>query len=220
MFQLRHPKAPPVMAMLRKIIFALLTAALLTPGCIEMETSGLESEGEEKPLPFELTFESKTLDRSEDEGSVFSLEEELENAIKKIRNNTSSGGLGINLIVNKSNIKLNKQLEICLKLGVDFIITSLGNPKEVIQQCKPKGIKVFCDVIEEKYAKKVEEIGSANLFIVSKGTLKTPKLNGSILDGVTRDSVCKIGSDLLGLKVEETDIFLEDLFQLLKFLKF
>ena len=67
------------MAMLRKIVFALLTAALLTPGCIEMETSGLESEGEEKPLPFELTFESKTLDRSEDEGSVFSLEEELEN---------------------------------------------------------------------------------------------------------------------------------------------
>ena len=65
--------------MLRKIIFALLTAALLTPGCIEMETSNIESENAEKPLPFELTFESSTLDRNEDGGSVFDLEEELKN---------------------------------------------------------------------------------------------------------------------------------------------
>ncbi len=60
---------------------------------------------------------------------------------------------------------------------------------------------------------KIEEIGSANLFIINNGILKTPKLSGSILDGVTRDSICKIGSNILGLKVEETDIFLEDLFE-------
>ena len=94
--------------------------------------------------------------------------EELENAINEIRNNTTSGGLGINLIVNKSNIKVNKQLESCVKLGVDFIITSLGNPKQVIQQCKPKGIKVFCDVAEEKYAKKVEELGADAVIAVNK----------------------------------------------------
>ncbi|MBT5858587.1 MAG: nitronate monooxygenase, partial [Flavobacteriales bacterium] len=86
--------------------------------------------------------------------------EEFEKSIKEIRSKTTSGGLGVNLIVNKSNIKLEKQLESCVKLGVDFIITSLGNPKQVIQQCKPKGIKVFCDVAEEKYAKKVEELGA------------------------------------------------------------
>ena len=94
--------------------------------------------------------------------------EELENAINEIRNNTTSGGLGINLIVNKSNIKVNKQLESCVKLGVDFIITSLGSPKQVIQQCKPKSIKVFCDVVEEKYAKKVEELGADAVIAVNK----------------------------------------------------
>ncbi|MBT5354130.1 MAG: nitronate monooxygenase, partial [Flavobacteriales bacterium] len=94
--------------------------------------------------------------------------EELENTINEIRNNTTSGGLGINLIVNKSNIKVKKQLESCVKLGVDFIITSLGNPKQVIQQCKPKGIKVFCDVAEEKYAKKVEELGADAVIAVNK----------------------------------------------------
>jgi len=94
--------------------------------------------------------------------------EEFENAIKEIRNKTTSGGLGINLIVNKSNIKLEKQLESSVKLGVDFIITSLGSPKNVIEKCKPKGIKVFCDVVEETYAKKVEELGADAVIAVNK----------------------------------------------------
>ncbi len=60
---------------------------------------------------------------------------------------------------------------------------------------------------------KIEEIGSANLFIVNDGIIKTPRLSRSILAGITRDSVCRIASDLLGLKVEQTDIFLKDLFE-------
>jgi len=94
--------------------------------------------------------------------------EEFENAINEIRNNTTSGGLGVNLIVNKSNIKLQNQLESCVKLKVDFIITSLGSPKNVIEKCKPKGIKVFCDVVEETYAKKVEELGADAVIAVNK----------------------------------------------------
>ena len=74
-------------------------------------------------------------------------DQELRDAILQIRDQTNSSALGINLIVNKSNIKLKKQLQSCLDLEVDFIITSLGSPKDVIEQCKPKGIKVFCDVI-------------------------------------------------------------------------
>ena len=35
------------------------------------------------------------------------------------------------------------QLRVSVEQGVDFIITSLGNPKPVIEDCKPKGIKVF-----------------------------------------------------------------------------
>jgi nitronate monooxygenase len=94
--------------------------------------------------------------------------EEFENAINEIRNNTNSGGLGINLIVNKSNIRLDKQLESCVKLEVDFIITSLGSPEKVIKHCKEKNIKVFCDVVEENYAKKVEELGADAVIAVNK----------------------------------------------------
>ena len=59
----------------------------------------------------------------------------------------------------------------------------------------------------------IEELGSANLFIVKDGIVKTPKLSGSILDGVTRNSVCKIASELLKLKVFETDVTINELIE-------
>jgi len=93
--------------------------------------------------------------------------QELRDAIQEIRANTTSKGLGVNLIVNKSNIKMKQQLKTCVELEVDFIITSLGSPEKVIDVCKPKGIKVFCDVVEEKYAKKVEELGADAVIAVN-----------------------------------------------------
>jgi nitronate monooxygenase len=80
-------------------------------------------------------------------------DEELRQAIDTIRK-ASSKPFGVNLIVNKSNPKYKSQLKTCTEKKVDFIITSLGNPKEVIDQCKPLGIKVFCDVVNIEYAKK------------------------------------------------------------------
>jgi len=97
----------------------------------------------------------------------FRTDEQFREAIQEIRTNTTSTGLGINLIVNKSNIKMKQQLKTCIELGVDFIITSLGSPKDVIEQCKPKGIKVFCDVVDEKFAKKVEELGADAVIAVN-----------------------------------------------------
>ena len=68
---------------------------------------------------------------------------------------------------------------------------------------------VYLDSINED---QIEEIGSANLFIYKDGVLKTPKLSGSILDGVTRNSVMTIASKIMGIKVEETNISVEDIF--------
>jgi len=88
-------------------------------------------------------------------------------ALDEIRRE-SNGPFGINLIVNKSNIKLKEQLQTCLDYRVDFIITSLGSPQLVIDACKPKGIKVFCDVIDERFAKKVEAMGADAIIAVNK----------------------------------------------------
>lgn len=75
--------------------------------------------------------------------------EDLEKGIKEIRAATpGKKGLGINLIVNKANIKMPAQLKKCVELGVDFFITSLGSPEPVIKACKGTDIKVFCDVVD------------------------------------------------------------------------
>lgn len=91
---------------------------------------------------------------------------ELRKAILEVKEN-SKGPLGINLIVNKFNTKMTKQLNVCVELGVDYIITSLGSPKSIIESCRPKGIKVFCDVVDLKYAKKVESLGADALIAVN-----------------------------------------------------
>lgn len=94
--------------------------------------------------------------------------EDLEAGIKDIKAR-SNKPFGINLIVNKSNVLYKKQLSKCLDLGVDFFITSLGSPEEVIKESKKLGIKVFCDVIDETYAKKVEDLGADGIIAVNSG---------------------------------------------------
>ncbi len=74
---------------------------------------------------------------------------------------------GINLIVNRSNYKLRQQLEACLNSKVSFIITSLGSPKDVIQACRPRGIKVFCDVSNMNYAAKTYQLKPDALIAVT-----------------------------------------------------
>ncbi len=93
-------------------------------------------------------------------------DDELRKAIDEIKAYTNKP-FGVNLIVNQSNPKYKGQLAILIEKKVAFIITSLGNPKEVITQCKPLGIKVFCDVVDLAYAKKVEELGADAVIAVN-----------------------------------------------------
>ncbi len=87
--------------------------------------------------------------------------EELRSAIRILKKNKVKGGsFGFNLIVNKSNVKYKAQLEVLCQEGCDFIITSLGSPEETINQAHAAGIKVFCDVTDLNFAKKVEQLGA------------------------------------------------------------
>ena len=94
-------------------------------------------------------------------------DEQFREAINSIREKVN-GPVGVNLIVNKSNIKFNQQLKSCVELKVDYIITSLGSPQKTIEACKPHGIKVFCDVVDVKYALKVEALGCDAVIAVNK----------------------------------------------------
>lgn len=68
---------------------------------------------------------------------------------------------------------------------------------------------LWLDGIERKY---IEEIGTSNIFFVINDELVTPKLDGVILDGVTRDSVIELTKSW-GVNVVERKISIDEIIE-------
>jgi branched-chain amino acid aminotransferase len=71
---------------------------------------------------------------------------------------------------------------------------------------------LWLDAVERKY---VEEVGTSNIFFYIGDELITPSLTGTILPGVTRDSVIHVARNW-GLKVSERRIRLEEVIAAMK----
>jgi len=78
------------------------------------------------------------------------------------------------------------------------------------EEAKKKGFTqvLWLDGIEGKY---VEEVGTMNLFFLFGDELITPPLEGTILPGVTRDSVIHLAQDW-GIKVSERRVSIDEIF--------
>lgn len=119
--------------------------------------------------------------------------EELRAAAKELKAAKPEGGsFGFNLIVNKSNVKYKGQLAVLCEEGCDFIITSLGSPEETIRQAHKAGIKVFCDVVDLKFAKKVEGLNADAIIAVNNeaGGHRGPQSPENLIKELS--SQCKI----------------------------
>lgn len=119
--------------------------------------------------------------------------EELRAAAKELKAAKPEGGsFGFNLIVNKSNVKYKGQLAVLCEEGCDFIITSLGSPEETIRQAHKVGIKVFCDVVDLKFAKKVEDLNADAIIAVNNeaGGHRGPQSPENLIKELS--SQCKI----------------------------
>ena len=68
---------------------------------------------------------------------------------------------------------------------------------------------LWLDGVERKY---IEEVGAMNIFFKIAGKVVTPSLNGSILPGITRDSVIQVCKDW-GYEVEERKISADELLE-------
>lgn len=75
----------------------------------------------------------------------------------------------VNLIVHKSNERLDHDLALCVKYKVPIVITSLGARDDVNQAIHSYGGLVFHDVINNKFAKKAIEKGADGLVAVAAG---------------------------------------------------
>lgn len=90
------------------------------------------------------------------------------------------------------------------KCGGNYAASLLPQQKAQAQGCSQV---LFLDPVEGKY---LEELGGMNVFLVYKdGTLVTPELSGSILEGITRESILQLARDR-GMKVEERKVTIDE----------
>lgn len=68
---------------------------------------------------------------------------------------------------------------------------------------------LWLDGIHRKY---IEEVGSMNVFFKINGTVVTPALNGSILDGITRNSILQLLRHW-NIPVEERQLSIDEIYE-------
>ena len=93
------------------------------------------------------------------------------------------------------------------KCGGNYAASLLAQKQAAQEGCDQVA---YIDAVERKW---VEEMGGMNLYFI-KGSGKdakimTPKLTGTLLPGITRDSILTLANDL-GYKTEETMISIDD----------
>ena len=98
-----------------------------------------------------------------------------------------------------------------VKGGMGFTKTGGNYAASLIAQVKAHddgyAQVLWLDGVERKY---IEEVGSMNIFFKINGKVVTPALNGSILPGITRNSIIRVCKDW-GYEVEERRISVDEL---------
>ena len=96
---------------------------------------------------------------------------EIRERLDRIERDTGrpTAPFGVNLIVHKSNPRLQADLDISIRHKVPLIITSLGAVKELVGAVQDYGGLVFHDVINMRHARKAAEAGVDGLIAVCAG---------------------------------------------------
>jgi branched-chain amino acid aminotransferase len=109
----------------------------------------------------------------------------------------TSGASAVTLWVSETHIRAVRGGTGEAKCGGNYAAGLAAQAEAVAEGCDQV---IFLDALERRW---VEELGGMNVFFVFEdGTLQTPPLGGTILPGITRDSLLQIGRDL-GLSVRE-----------------
>lgn len=90
------------------------------------------------------------------------------------------------------------------KCGGNYAASLVAQQEAIANGCDQV---VFLDAVEHRW---LEELGGMNIFLVlDDGTVVTPEISGTILEGVTRDSVITLAREL-GHTVEERKVDVDE----------
>ena len=76
---------------------------------------------------------------------------------------------GVNLILHASNVRLHEDIDTLVRHRVPIVITSLGNPAEVVKRVHAYGGLVLSDVVHAYHARKVIDAGVDGIIAVAGG---------------------------------------------------
>ena len=93
----------------------------------------------------------------------------LDTWLDEIKAAVGDAPYGVNLIVHKSNSRLGEDLAACVRHRVPIVISSVGEPSEVVEAIHAYGGLVFHDIISIRHAKKALAAGVDGLILVCAG---------------------------------------------------
>lgn len=97
------------------------------------------------------------------------LVEWLDQIQEALKSDATAAPFGVNLIVHKSNNRLEQDTELVIKNKVPFAITSVGDPSPIVKEIHGYGGIVFHDVTNIRHAKKAIAAGVDGLILVCAG---------------------------------------------------
>ncbi|MGW5161366.1 NAD(P)H-dependent flavin oxidoreductase [Nonomuraea wenchangensis] len=74
-----------------------------------------------------------------------------------------------NLIVHRSNLRLDQDLDVILRHRPAAVITSVGSPAAVAPALRAAGIQVWCDVATVRHAERAIDAGADGLILLTAG---------------------------------------------------
>ncbi len=101
---------------------------------------------------------------------IYVFKQDFRDGIRWIKSQTDKP-IGMNVLIEKSSKvyeeRMKKWVDIAVEEGIKFYITSLGNPKWVVDKVRPSGGIVYHDVTEKKWAIKAIEADVDGLICVN-----------------------------------------------------
>ena len=91
--------------------------------------------------------------------------------LRLVRRLASNKPIGMNALIEQSSktyrARMERWIDVALEEGVRFFVTSLGNPRWVVDRVRPVGGVVYHDVTEAKWAEKGRDAGVGGLIAVN-----------------------------------------------------
>ena len=98
---------------------------------------------------------------------------ELNNWLNQIRtalkNNEESAPFGVNLVVHKTNQRLDEGVALLVAHSVELVITSVGSPVPVLEPLHDSGCVVFADVASMRHVERALDAGVDGLVLLTAG---------------------------------------------------